>query len=42
MTRVIEVSHWGNVAVEETYHMKHVGAELKVMTKMKYPIFFLF
>ena len=30
MTRTIEVSHWGNIAVEETYHMKHVGAELKV------------
>ena len=30
MTRTVEVSHWGNVAVEETYHMKHVGAELKV------------
>lgn len=29
MTRTIEVSHWGNIAVEETYHMKHVGAELK-------------
>lgn len=29
MTRTVEVSHWGNVAVEETYHMKHVGAELK-------------
>ena len=30
MTRTIEVSHWGNIAVEETYHMKHVGAELQV------------
>ena len=30
MTRTIEVSHWGNIAVEETYHLKHVGAELKV------------
>lgn len=29
MTRWIELSHWGNVAVEETYHMTHVGAELK-------------
>lgn len=29
MKRTIEVSHWGNVAVEETYHMKHVGAELQ-------------
>ena len=30
MLRWIEVSHWGNVAVEETYHMKHQGAQLKV------------
>ena len=30
MTRTVEVSHWGNIAVEETYHIKHVGAELKV------------
>jgi len=29
MLRWIEVSHWGNVAVEEVYHMTHVGAELK-------------
>ncbi|XP_001636562.2 dolichyl-diphosphooligosaccharide--protein glycosyltransferase subunit 1 [Nematostella vectensis] len=29
MLRIIEVSHWGNIAVEETYHIKHVGAELK-------------
>jgi len=29
MTRWIEVSHWGNVAVEETYHMTHEGAQLK-------------
>lgn len=29
MTRTVEVSHWGNIAVEETYHIKHVGAELK-------------
>lgn len=29
MARTIEVSHWGNVAVEETFHMKHVGAELQ-------------
>ena len=30
MLRMVEISHWGNIAVEETYHMKHVGAELKV------------
>lgn len=29
MTRWIEISHWGNVAVEETYHMTHEGAQLK-------------
>jgi len=29
MTRWIEVSHWGNIAVEETYHMTHTGATLK-------------
>uniref|UniRef100_A0A8D0GHX7 Dolichyl-diphosphooligosaccharide--protein glycosyltransferase subunit 1 n=1 Tax=Sphenodon punctatus TaxID=8508 RepID=A0A8D0GHX7_SPHPU len=29
ITRVIEVSHWGNIAVEETVDLKHTGAELK-------------
>jgi len=29
MTRLIEVSHWGNIAVEETYHVVHSGAVLK-------------
>jgi len=29
MTRLIEVSHWGNIAVEETYSMFHNGAKLK-------------
>lgn len=29
MTRVIEVSHWGNIAVEETYDLIHSGAILK-------------
>uniref|UniRef100_A0A8C5N4A7 Dolichyl-diphosphooligosaccharide--protein glycosyltransferase subunit 1 n=1 Tax=Leptobrachium leishanense TaxID=445787 RepID=A0A8C5N4A7_9ANUR len=29
MTRVIEVSHWGNIAVEETVDLKHTGADLK-------------
>lgn len=29
MTRVIEVSHWGNIAVEESYDMVHTGAVLK-------------
>jgi len=29
MTRVIEVSHWGNIAVEETYDLVHSGAVLK-------------
>ncbi|XP_072136339.1 dolichyl-diphosphooligosaccharide--protein glycosyltransferase subunit 1 [Mobula birostris] len=29
MTRLIEVSHWGNIAVEETIDLKHCGAILK-------------
>ena len=29
MTRLIEVSHWGNVAVEEEIDMLHTGAKLK-------------
>ncbi|CAH1784946.1 unnamed protein product [Owenia fusiformis] len=29
MTRLIEVSHWGNVAVEETIDIRHTGAILK-------------
>ncbi|XP_030061927.1 dolichyl-diphosphooligosaccharide--protein glycosyltransferase subunit 1 [Microcaecilia unicolor] len=29
MVRVIEVSHWGNIAVEETVDLKHTGANLK-------------
>jgi len=29
MMRWIEVSHWGNVAIEETYQMTHTGADLK-------------
>lgn len=29
MTRWIEVSHWGNIAVEETCHVTHTGAQLK-------------
>jgi oligosaccharyltransferase complex subunit alpha (ribophorin I) len=29
MTRLIEVSHWGNIAVEETYNVVHSGAVLK-------------
>lgn len=28
MERVIEVSHWGNIAVEETYDVRHTGAKL--------------
>lgn len=27
--REVEVSHWGNIAVEETYELRHVGASLK-------------
>lgn len=29
MERVIEVSHWGNIAVEETFDVSHSGAKLK-------------
>jgi len=29
LERVIEVSHWGNIAVEETIDLKHSGAALK-------------
>lgn len=29
MLRTIEVSHWGNIAVEETIDMHHTGAKLK-------------
>ena len=29
LERVIEVSHWGNIAVEETVDLKHGGAILK-------------
>jgi len=29
MQREVEVSHWGNVAVEEIYELKHAGAALK-------------
>lgn len=29
ITRTIEVSHWGNIAVEETVDLRHTGAVLK-------------
>jgi oligosaccharyltransferase complex subunit alpha (ribophorin I) len=29
LDRLIELSHWGNIAVEETVDMVHVGAQLK-------------
>ncbi|KAM6981195.1 dolichyl-diphosphooligosaccharide--protein glycosyltransferase subunit 1 [Aplochiton taeniatus] len=29
ITRIIEVSHWGNIAVEETIDLRHTGAYLK-------------
>ena len=41
MTRWIEISHWGNVAVEETYHMTHEGAQLKVCSTFLQVTFFL-
>ena len=28
MLRVIEVSHWGNIAIEETINIHHTGAKL--------------
>ena len=28
LERVIEVSHWGNIAVEEHFHIKHFGKQL--------------
>ena len=40
MVRTIEVSHWGNIAVEETFHVKHTGAELKVKLKIILRIIF--
>ena len=30
--RGVQVSHWGNVAVEERYELRHVGAKQKVCT----------
>lgn len=29
MTKELEVSHWGNIAVEEVYELQHAGAKLK-------------
>jgi len=29
LMRVIEVSHWGNIAVEEHIEIRHTGAKLK-------------
>jgi oligosaccharyltransferase complex subunit alpha (ribophorin I) len=28
ITRELEVSHWGSIAVEEIYELKHAGAKL--------------
>lgn len=28
MVREVEVSHWGNIAVEEIYELQHAGAKL--------------
>ena len=33
--RVIEISHWGNIAVEEYVELEHRGAELKVFSLEK-------
>lgn len=29
LTREVEVSHWGSIAIEELYELKHAGAKLK-------------
>ena len=29
MTKELEVSHWGSIAIEEIYELKHAGAKLK-------------
>lgn len=29
MKREVEVSHWGNIAIEELYELQHAGAKLK-------------
>ncbi|KAL5259615.1 hypothetical protein ACHWQZ_G009908 [Mnemiopsis leidyi] len=29
LKRIVEVSHWGNIAVEEHYQLSHTGAKLK-------------
>jgi len=29
LTKEVEVSHWGNIAIEEIYELKHAGASLK-------------
>lgn len=34
MTREIEVSHWGNVYIEEHYVIRHTGAKLRVCTQL--------
>jgi len=39
MQRWVEVSHWGNIAVEETYHLSHEGAKLKVQNILSVPIY---
>ena len=30
LERIIEVSHWGNIAVEEHVHIKHIGVCVSV------------
>ena len=34
LDREVEVSHWGNVAVEELYSIRHVGAKQKVPARL--------
>ena len=33
LERLIEVSHWGNIAVEEHYHIKHFGRPNRLLYK---------
>lgn len=40
-TKEIEVSHWGNIAVEEVYEMEHTGAKLKGgFSRLDFQVFF--
>jgi hypothetical protein len=38
MTREVEISHWGNVYVEEYYLIQHTGAKLRVSGPRVLPV----